>query len=76
MSNVYNIIKPLEKMSDQELKEYLYKIRHRKNVIRPAAKAIQKVAKKKSNQKINKATQLLLNLNPIDLESLLKEIEK
>jgi len=77
MSTLFDLIKPLDKMSDQELKEYLYEIRHRKTVEKPAVKArIKKASKKKSNKKISEAEKLLLALDSNQLELLLKGIKK
>lgn len=70
-----NLIKPIEEMTDEELKERLFDIRHRREYEKPAAKArVKKAEKKESKKKVSAAEKLLANLSPEDLAALLSEL--
>lgn len=70
-----NLIQPLEDMSDEELKQRLFDLRHRRETERPVAKKkMQKAAKKASNKKVSSAEKMLANLSPEELAALMKEL--
>lgn len=77
MSTINSLIRPLEDMTDEELKAYLLEVRHRREVERPAAKARAKKERAKVVKKQTAGVEKLLDkLNPEDLEALLKELAK
>lgn len=77
MSQIYSLVKPLDEMSDEELREHLIQLRRRREVERPAAKAIkQKAIEKKNKPKMSAAEKLLSSLSPEDLAALMKELEQ
>lgn len=77
MSQIYSLVKPLDEMSDEELREHLIQLRRRREVERPAAKAIkQKAVEKKNKPKMSAAEKLLSSLSPEDLAALMKELEQ
>lgn len=70
-----DLVKPIEDMSDEELKKRLFDIRHRREVERPVAKSkAKKAATKKSNKKVSEAEKMLASLSAEQLEALLKEM--
>lgn len=74
---LHSLIKPIEEMTDEELKQRLFDIRHRREVLKPVARnKIKKAEKKESNKKVSAAEKLLAGLSPEQLELLLKEINK
>lgn len=67
-----NLVKPIEDMTDDELREQLRAIRHNRKVIRPAAqKHKEKVVKKESKAKTSKVEALIKNLTPEQIKQLL-----
>lgn len=75
MSQILTLVKPMDEMSDEELREHLINIHRRREIERPAAKA--KVAKAKERQakpKMSAAEKLLANLSPEELAALMKEL--
>lgn len=77
MSQIYSLVKPLDEMSDEELREHLIQLRRRREVERPAAKAVkQKAIEKKNKPKMSAAEKLLSSLSPEDLAALMKELEQ
>lgn len=71
-----DITTDLSTLSDEELRAKLREIRHRRNVVRPAAKKKQeKAAKKQSQTKVNKVNKLLENLTPEQRDALIKQLE-
>lgn len=70
-----DLIKPISEQSDEELKERLFALRHRRDVERPAAQARKKQAEKKESNKANSAAEKLLGqLSPEELSELLRTI--
>ena len=74
MGQLSDLITPLDQMTDKELEQRLFDIRHRREVSKPAAekhkkKAITKVKKKE----MTAAEKLLATLTPEQLEILFKE---
>lgn len=71
-----DLFKPIEQLTDEELKERLREIRHNRTVERPAAKARAKRAENKGRvTKVNKAQSLLAGLSPEEIRQLLLEVE-
>lgn len=70
-----DLVKPIEDMSDEELKKRLFDIRHRRETERPVAKAkAKKAATKKSNKKVSEAEKMLADLTPDEIMELMKEL--
>ena len=68
-----DLVKPIEEMTDEELRERLQGIRHRQTVERPASKArTVKKEKKETRKKLNPIQKLLGELTPEQIEELLK----
>lgn len=71
-----DIVKTLDEMTEEELHEHLRKVRHRRTVERPVAKAREaKVAKKESNKRMTALDKLLASLSPEDQALLLQNLE-
>lgn len=71
-----DLFKPIEELSDEELKDRLREIRHNRTVERPAAKAHAKRTENKGRvTKVNKAQSLLSGLSAEDIKQLLLEME-
>lgn len=71
-----DLVKPIEDMSEEELKARLFDIRHRRNVEKPAAaRKVKKAATKESRKKVSAVEKLLEGLSPADLEALLKGMQ-
>jgi len=72
-----DLVKPIDKMSDEELLERLREIRHRKTVERPAAKArVEKAEKKQSRGRMSAMDKLLAALTPEEQAELMKSLEE
>lgn len=70
-----NLFKPIEEMTDEELRARIQEIRHNRTVERPAAKAHAKRAESKGRvTKINKAQSLLAGLSPEQIKQLLLDM--
>lgn len=70
-----DLVKPLDQMTDDELKESLKELRHRRSVERPAAaKHKAKAEKKESAPKVAKVKNILAGLSPADIAALLKQL--
>ncbi len=70
------LVKTLDEMSDEELREHLRNIRQRREVLRPAAqKRTERVEVKASRKKVSAAEKLLASLSPEDLAKLLEQTE-
>lgn len=77
MSQIFTLVKPMDEMTDEELREHLINLRRRREIERPAAKATKKKAiEKKNKPKMSAAEKLLSSLSPEDLEALLKEMSQ
>lgn len=70
-----DLVKPIDQMTDDELKESLKALRHRRTVERPAlAKHKAKAEKKEAAPKVAKVKNLLAGLSPEDMATLLKQL--
>ncbi len=70
---IHDLVKTLDQMSDDELLAHIRAIRHRREVIRPAAKArVERVEKKTSRARVGKTADLLANLSEADRAELIK----
>jgi len=55
-----DLVKPIDQMSDDELREHIRAIRHRREVIRPArAKIVERAVKKESKVRTSKVDKLV-----------------
>lgn len=72
-----DLVKPLDKMSDDELLERLRQVRHNRTVARPAAKAhVERAEKKVTRAKSKKATDLLSSLTPEERQKLIEQLQQ
>lgn len=70
-----DLVKPIDQMSDDELKESLKALRHRRTTERPAlAKHKAKAEKKEAAPKMTKVKNLLAGLSPDEMAKLLKQL--
>lgn len=70
------LVKPIDNMSDEELRERLYALRHRRETEKPKQrKIVEKAAKKETRKKVSAAEKLLEGLTPEQLDILLKGLE-
>lgn len=69
------LVKPLEDMSDEELRESLRALRQRRTTERPAAKKrVERAAKKGTVGKINKIAGLFDGMSNAEKEALIKAL--
>lgn len=74
--NLADIVKPIDRMTDEELLERLREIRHRRSIERPAAKAIVDRAERKATRgKLSAIDKLLAGLSEEDRARLLEQLE-
>ena len=72
---LHDLYKPLEDLTDEELRQRLQEIRHNRTVERPAAKARAKRAANKGRvSKINKAQGMLAGLTKEQIAELIAEL--
>lgn len=72
-----DITPSIERMSDSELANFIFKIRERREHTRPVMKRkIKKATAKKSQKKLKGVEKLISQLSPAELELLLKEAQK
>ena len=72
---LFDLIKPIEEQTDEELKARLFDLRHRREEVRPAGKVrVKKAEKKESKKKVSAAEKLLADLTPEQLAILMKEL--
>lgn len=70
-----NLVKPIEGMTEEELKARLFDLRHRRDVVRPAAQARkQKVQKAETKKHMTAAEKILSTLSPDDLAKLMEAL--
>lgn len=71
-----DLFKPIEELSNDELREKLREIRHNRTVERPAAKARTKRAESKGKvTRFNKLESLLAGMSPEEIKQLFKEVD-
>jgi len=71
-----DLVKPIDQMTDDELKESLRALRHRRTIERPAAaKHKAKAEKKEAAPKMAKVKNLLNGLSQEEMKTLLKQLE-
>ncbi len=69
-----DLIKPLDQLTDEELRDRLKIIRHSRTIIRPAAqKHREKAVKVKEKKVTSKVDSLVKNLTPEQIKQLLLE---
>lgn len=81
MGQIIDLIKPIEDMSDDELRQKLIDLRHRRETIRPSAahhkeKAVKKLKKVKSSKEVKAAKSAIAGMTSEQIELLLKEMAK
>lgn len=75
MVQLQHLVTPIEDMTDEELKQRLFELRHRRETEKPkAARVVKKVAKKKATKEVNAVDKLLANLDPEQLALLMKDL--
>lgn len=64
---IHDLIKPIDQCTDAELLERVRAMRHRRETIRPAARArVERAEKKTTRAKVNKTSALVDNLSEED----------
>lgn len=72
---INQLIKPIDEMSDEELRDRIRELRHRRETVRPAAKArVERAVKKQSIKKQTQTEQLLASLSPEQLAALISSL--
>lgn len=70
------LVKPIDQMTDEELRTHLRQVRQRREVTRPAAKKLlERSEAKTSRTKMSAAEKLLATLSPEELTKLLEQQE-
>lgn len=68
-----HLVKPIEDMTDEELKQRLFELRHRRETEKPkATKKAAKVEKKTKNKEVSAVEKLLAGVSEEQLAELLK----
>jgi hypothetical protein len=81
VSQILDLVVPIESQTDEELRIRLDALRHRREVIRPSAKkhkadAVKKIKKEKSSKVTKAATKVLEGMSAAQIELLLAEMQK
>ena len=72
-----DLVKPLDKMTDEELIEHLRQVRTRRSVIRPARQAIiDRAEKKEVRGKVKKVTNIFEGLSEEDRNALIEQLKQ
>lgn len=72
---LHDLVKPIEEMSDEELRTRLIEIRHKREVVRPAAKKhVERAQKKGAVTRINKAADLFADMSEEEKAELIKAL--
>lgn len=72
-----DLIKPLEQLTDDELREKLQQVRHNRNYVKPAAKAHAKKAVRKGTQaRVNKVEDMFAGMTEADKRALLIQLQQ
>lgn len=72
-----DLVKPLEQLTDDELRQKLQEIRHKRNHIKPAAKAHAKKAVKKGSQgRVSKVEDMFAGMSEADKQALLVQLQQ
>jgi len=72
-----DLVKPLEQLTDDELREKLRGIRHNRNFVKPAAQAHKKKAVKKGSQaRVNKVEDLFSGMSAAEKQALLIQLQQ
>ena len=72
---LHDLIKPLDQLTDDELRERLREIRHSRTVVRAAAqKHKEKPAKEKAKKASSKVDTLLKQMTPEQIQQLLLDL--
>jgi len=70
-----DLVRPIDQMTDDELRERLREIRHRRTVVRPAhQKKKAAPAKKAAKAKVSKVDAMLKSMTPEQIQQLLKDL--
>ena len=71
-----DLVKPIDEMTDEELRARLREIRHKREVVRPAAKKhIERAKKKGAVTRINKTAELFAGMSEEEKAELIKALE-
>jgi uncharacterized tellurite resistance protein B-like protein len=71
-----DLVKPIDEMTDEELRARLREIRHKREIVRPAAKKhIERAKKKGAVTRINKAAELFAGMSEEEKAELIKALE-
>ena len=81
MSQILDLVTPIESQTDEELRIRLDALRHRRETLRPAAKkhktdAVKKIKKEKSSKVKTAASKALEGMTAAQIELLLVEMQK
>ncbi len=70
-----DLVKPIEDQTDEELEQRLREIRHKRDVVRPAArKHVERAAKKGSKTRVTKTGGMFDNLTEAEKQELIKAL--
>ena len=71
-----DLVKPIDQLSDDELLDRLRTLRHKREVIRPAArKHVERAEVKVARKKVSELDKLVAGLSAADREALMKQLE-
>lgn len=81
MSQLLDLVVPIESQTDEDLRIRLNALRHRRETLRPSAKkhkekAVKKIKKEKSSKVIKAATKAIEGMSAAQIELLLVEMQK
>ena len=74
---LFDLVKPLDKMSDEELMEHVRAMRHRRDSRRPVAvKKAARTEKKASQKKVSGVEKLLAGLSEAERNALIESLSQ
>ena len=81
MSTLADLITTIDDMSDEQLRQHVHDVRHRRETIRPSAKkykekAIKVKKTKESRKKLSKVDKVFENLSLEEISALLGDLQK
>lgn len=72
---LHDLVKPINDMSDEELGQRLRELRHKRDVVRPAAKKhVERAAKKGTQARVTKVADLFGNMSEAEKAELIKAL--
>lgn len=76
MAQLIDLVRPISKMTDEELMDRLREMRHKREVVRPASrKHVERAETKVVRKKVSGVEKLVAGLSPAEKAALLRQLE-